>query len=82
MSGSGVSPGSKRTFSCYRYFKMIGSKEITCLDNGQWSGPAPTCKIKGIISCLCNGLSCVTEELVNALPKVVDFLWILRFPPT
>jgi hypothetical protein len=25
---------------------------------------------------------CTWKELVNALPKVVGFLWVLRFPPT
>ena len=25
---------------------------------------------------------CAREEFVNTLPKIVGFLWVLRFPPT
>ncbi|CAB4031043.1 Hypothetical predicted protein [Paramuricea clavata] len=52
VNGSGVIPGSKRTFSCYNHWKLSGSSETTCLNNGQWSKPLPTCKLKGpVINC-------------------------------
>ncbi|CAB4027451.1 Hypothetical predicted protein, partial [Paramuricea clavata] len=45
VNGSGVIPGSKRTFSCYNHWELSGSSETTCLNNGQWSKPLPTCKL-------------------------------------
>ncbi|XP_028394556.1 sushi, von Willebrand factor type A, EGF and pentraxin domain-containing protein 1-like [Dendronephthya gigantea] len=52
VKGTGVSPGSKRIFSCSKNWELSGSKEITCLDNGKWSGPQPKCKLGGpVINC-------------------------------
>ena len=49
VNGSGLSPGSKRTFFCSHanIWEIWGEKEITCLENGQWNAPSPTCKLKG-----------------------------------
>lgn len=49
VKGSGVNPGSKRTFSCSsaKHWEISGAQGVTCLDNGQWSALLPTCKLKG-----------------------------------
>ena len=45
--GAGVSPGSKRTFSCNKKWTLSGLQELTCLNDGQWSGSQPTCVPEG-----------------------------------
>ena len=56
VQGTGVSPGSKRTFSCNRKWRLSGLQEITCLKNGQWSGSQPTCVPEGpVINCTAVG---------------------------
>jgi len=36
--------GQQASFTCNDQYSLIGSSNITCLSNGQWSGPPPTCK--------------------------------------
>ena len=48
MKGTGLSPGSKRSFYCAKKdWVLSGAGEITCLDNGEWSEPLPRCIPKG-----------------------------------
>lgn len=35
--------GHKLQFECIDGFTLDGSKELTCLESGQWDAPFPTC---------------------------------------
>ena len=71
VKGSGVSPGSKRTFSCINKNWVInGRQEITCLKSGQWSNPQPTCMPAGerMFSYFHNAVNPLRSKLKDACP--------------
>ena len=39
-------------YSCETGFDLDGTARVQCLEDGQWSDPAPVCDIKGYHSCL------------------------------
>ena len=49
ITGSGLSPQSKRSFSCNTGYTLQGSENRTCQDDGQWSGTNTTCASKAFL---------------------------------
>ena len=41
-----VNCGDKIKFSCNRGFNLVGSQQIVCDEDGQWSGQIPSCERK------------------------------------
>ena len=41
---TGVTVGSRATYSCDRGFELKGDQSRTCQSNGRWSGNNPFCK--------------------------------------
>ena len=42
---TGTTVGSTATYSCYPGFILLGKFNVrTCLNSGEWSGQAPTCR--------------------------------------
>ena len=39
-------------------------------------------QLRSWVRALYRTADCAREEFVNTLPKIVGFLWVLRFPPT
>ncbi len=70
VQGTGISPGSKRTFSCIKNWVIYGHQKITCLNNGQWSSPQPTCKPKGerMLNTFHNVVSPLRSKEMHACP--------------
>ena len=48
-ANDGLSTGKTANYSCESEFDLLGNRTRTCLENGQWSGQAPSCHIKGLI---------------------------------
>ena len=48
-------------YTCDIGYNLVGDNQRNCMANGQWSGSAPVCNIKGII----NGTT-----LFNVLPSL------------
>ncbi|KAI9565253.1 hypothetical protein GHT06_009036 [Daphnia sinensis] len=44
-SGSSHFVGDIVKFACNRNFQLLGQAEITCMENGVWSHPAPLCQM-------------------------------------
>ena len=45
-------PGHEITFECFDQYELIGTSKLTCMDNGNWSHPAPSCNRKyELINC-------------------------------
>ena len=36
--------GTTLTFTCNKGYSLVGAANTTCLDNGTWSDPQPTCQ--------------------------------------
>lgn len=49
----GTSYGSVATYSCVPPFQLDGSPTRVCLNNGQWSGVAPSCECKLVETFVC-----------------------------
>ncbi|KAM9329386.1 sushi, von Willebrand factor type A, EGF and pentraxin domain-containing protein 1 [Gastrophryne carolinensis] len=41
--GNNYTYGNDAEYQCNEGYKLYGDKKITCLDNGHWSGAAPSC---------------------------------------
>ena len=41
-----VNCGDNITFSCNKGYKLVGSQQIVCDENGRWSDEMPSCKRK------------------------------------
>ena len=39
----GTKPGDSVQFYCHAGFKLQGSAELICQENGKWSGSVPRC---------------------------------------
>ncbi len=48
---TGTLPGDTVTFGCDEGFELLGSPELTCETNGNWSGAWPMC-VRGM-HCVC-----------------------------
>ena len=46
MNANGNVPGSRADYRCDSGFKLEGVAWRKCLENGEWSGQAPTCESK------------------------------------
>jgi len=38
--------GEERTFTCDEGYQLVGSATVKCQENGLWSAPQPTCRVK------------------------------------
>ena len=47
---SGVHPGSNAAYSCEEGYTLVGDDTRKCQRNGQWTGSAPICESKFIIT--------------------------------
>lgn len=51
---TGTTVGSTATYSCYPGFVLLGKFNVrTCLNSGEWSGQAPTCRRRSELTFLC-----------------------------
>ena len=48
----GTTYGRTVHFTCSLGYEIFGSKQSTCMANGQWSHEAPVCKLTGTCSSL------------------------------
>ena len=48
----GNKPGDRASYTCNSGYELVGQSTRICQNNGQWSGDAPTCDSKAIVSCL------------------------------
>ena len=46
---NGNNPGSTATYSCDTRYRLVGSEERTCQNDGEWSESAPTCECKHVL---------------------------------
>jgi len=46
---AGTTFGSIGTYDCNKGFTPIGNNTIECDENGNWTAPQVTCKIKGLL---------------------------------
>ncbi|XP_077538866.1 complement C2-like [Haemaphysalis longicornis] len=42
-SANSTAVGSKASFGCFQGYKLLGSRDRECQDNGEWSGPPVRC---------------------------------------
>ncbi|KAI9517663.1 hypothetical protein NQZ68_004885 [Dissostichus eleginoides] len=73
-----VKVGRKLQFDCEDEYALDGSEEITCLENGQWNAPFPTCSEKCKVTGVSNTVRFVTyrrgKELKFSCRKYGDTL--------
>ena len=51
MFFSGTTFNSRATYTCDRGFVLSGQSVRTCQSDGEWSGRAPECKSKYVLTC-------------------------------
>ena len=63
---TGLTPGSRATYTCDIGFELVGTGFRTCLTSGVWSGTDPVCN-EGVLLALIHNIECYMS-LVSVIP--------------
>ena len=76
VSFTGNKIGDTATYSCNSGFELVGTRNITCQSNAQWSAPSPVCNLAGMYIYLCiyihKNLFLKSSRCMEIVPKTVE----------
>ena len=66
VSVTGNSPGDTATYTCDSDYDLVGSRILTCGDDGMWSDTPPTCQGVGMNTAVCSMHASLGNNVVSA----------------